>query len=417
MDHQLKKSLTVGGAVALAFGMVMGAGLLVLPGLAYSQIGAASIYAWLSCAFLVIPLLVIFSYLGSKFPSAGGIAGFARRAFGDGAGAAIDLLLIGTFSLGIPAIAAVGGSYLIVLLDQPDNFVINSFFTALLLLLAGYFNIKGLQASSKFQQVVTFSLILIFVLVTLLGFMKTASYGVGTGIAPLSDWPKSFPVIGTIFFAFTGWEMLSFTTEEYQNPKRDYPLAVFISFIGIVALYLGIAWTMQHHLSPQDPQITSAPVAALFSALLGPSWARLVSLVAVLIIIANLNSAVMASSRLFFASARAGILPKHFAKVNPVSLAPARAIILSVSIFILMGIISHLGVISQGTLLAVAGQNFFLLYLVSVAAFIKIVPSKSGKLFGMVTLISSTFIMFSFGLSLLYSLGLLGFGYFRHRQI
>jgi hypothetical protein len=25
-----------------------------------------------------------------------------------------------------------------------------------------------------------------------------------------------------VFFAFTGWEMLSFTTGEYRNPRRDF---------------------------------------------------------------------------------------------------------------------------------------------------------------------------------------------------
>lgn len=51
------------GAVALALGVVIGAGLLVLPGLAYQDVGPAAVYAWAMNGLIVLPLLVVFGYL------------------------------------------------------------------------------------------------------------------------------------------------------------------------------------------------------------------------------------------------------------------------------------------------------------------------------------------------------------------
>src|SRR5207244_9184141 len=50
---------------------------------------------WILDAALVVPLLVIFAYLGARYPSAGGIAGFVGAAFGRRGGAAAEVLLLG----------------------------------------------------------------------------------------------------------------------------------------------------------------------------------------------------------------------------------------------------------------------------------------------------------------------------------
>ena len=96
-DQHLAKTLSVGQAIGLGITIVVGSGLLVLPGLAYREVGDAAIWAWVGDALLVLPLLVVFGYLGSRYPSAGGIAGFVQAGFGRTGAAATEVLLIGTF--------------------------------------------------------------------------------------------------------------------------------------------------------------------------------------------------------------------------------------------------------------------------------------------------------------------------------
>ena len=85
--HKLTKTLTVTQAIALGVTIVVGSGLLILPGLAYERVGRSAIYAWLACALIVLPILFIFARLGARFPSAGGVAGFVQAAFGRALGA------------------------------------------------------------------------------------------------------------------------------------------------------------------------------------------------------------------------------------------------------------------------------------------------------------------------------------------
>ena len=106
----LQKTIGLYGAVALALGIVIGAGMLSLPGLVYREAGGWAVWAWVLDALLVLPLLFVFALLGRRFPSAGGVAGFVGAAF-PGLKVGCSYLLVGTFSLGLPAIALTGAGY------------------------------------------------------------------------------------------------------------------------------------------------------------------------------------------------------------------------------------------------------------------------------------------------------------------
>ncbi|URN12316.1 APC family permease [Streptomyces radiopugnans] len=121
--------------------------------------------------------------------------------------------------------------------------------------------------------------------------------------------------LGAVFFAFTGWEMLSFTTEEYANPRRDFPRVVVISFLVVTTLYVLLAWAVQTRLAEDDPKAASAPIHAVVSAA-APGLAWVVSVLGVVIIAANLVGAVWAASRLVMSSAREGLLPRPLARLS-----------------------------------------------------------------------------------------------------
>jgi amino acid efflux transporter len=194
---ELSKTLNVGQAVGLAISIVVGSGLLVLPGLTYQQVGGSAIYAWIVDALLVIPLLVIFAYLGANFPGAGGIAGFVQAAFSRPMGAATEVLLLGTFSLGIPAIAVTGGNYFAMAVGGGKLFALIT--TLGLLMFAGMVNYLGAKVSGRLQQVLSYSLAGLLILTALLALWlgdRTA----GTGVAPMEDWMLAVPALGMVFF-------------------------------------------------------------------------------------------------------------------------------------------------------------------------------------------------------------------------
>ncbi|MCL6444172.1 MAG: amino acid permease [Alicyclobacillus sp.] len=399
-DTQLAKTLTVGRAVSLALGIVIGAGLLVLPGLAYSEVGNSAIYAWVEDAVIVIPLLVIFSSLGSHYPSAGGVAGFVRVAFGPVIGAMTELMLMSAFFLGIPGIALTGAGYLTFLFHSGGW--ASSLFAIMLLVIAGILNYLGTQFSAITQQVLSYSLVLILAAVAVIAL--TFDPASDHGVVSIANWKSSIPALGMVFFAYTGWEMLSFMGEEFHNPKRDFPIAIVISYVLIVLIYLAVALAVQWTLQPYDPQTTQAPIAAVLAKVFGNKSADVVAIIGVLIILANLNGAIWAASRLLFSSARERFLPRFLASVDLNLQIPRRSIVTCILVFMAVVVMHQVGWISQHMMFALAGQNFFLIYVLSVLVYIRLTRRPLNMLFALGVLVLCIIFIASFGRGLLYPL-------------
>lgn len=405
-DKELAHTVSAGQAIALGVTIVVGSGLLILPGLAYEAVGSAAFYAWAIDALIVIPLLLTFAYLGSRHPSAGGIAGFLQLAFGRRGGAATEVLLIGTFGLGIPGIAITGGQYAAAFFGGGRFTKVAS--TLLLLLLAGFVNVAGTKISARVQQVLAIALVALIAL-TAAAALVFAPHA-GSGVAPLNDVGHALPAIGLIFFAFTGWEMLSFTAEEYRNPRRDFPLAIAGSFIIVVALYLLVALAVQNTLSQNSSDLTTAPLAAVLGKALGSGAGRAVAGLGLLIISANLVGAVWAASRLVFASAREGLLPEVLAMLNGGDRIPRNAVMATTAGLASVAAAHLSGLVTLTSLLQLAGQNFFILYGLTVLAFVKVVPDRRARVFGLATLVIVVATLGTFGWALIYPAALIVLG-------
>jgi amino acid transporter len=84
---ELGKTITLKRGVGLAICMLIGTGILALPGLALN-VGNVheAILGWLLITFVTIPRIQICSRLGLEFPSTAGLAGYAEEAVGHWAG-------------------------------------------------------------------------------------------------------------------------------------------------------------------------------------------------------------------------------------------------------------------------------------------------------------------------------------------
>ena len=112
MAEALGRTLTATRGTAILLNIVVGAGLLTLPGLAQKVAGPQAPIAWAICAIAATPLLFVFVLLGRRHPDAGGIAAYAEKAFGPAAQRVAAFLLLGAVAFGLPSIALVGGHYM-----------------------------------------------------------------------------------------------------------------------------------------------------------------------------------------------------------------------------------------------------------------------------------------------------------------
>src|SRR6516165_6075430 len=103
--------LTTSRGAALYIGALLGPGLLLLPGLAAAQAGPSSILAWLGLLGLSGLFAAVFSGLGRKVPSAGGVMGYVTAGLSARAGRATGWMFLAGVIGGAPIVCLIGASY------------------------------------------------------------------------------------------------------------------------------------------------------------------------------------------------------------------------------------------------------------------------------------------------------------------
>lgn len=410
MSHKkptLTKNLSLSQAIGLAITMVVGSGLLILPGIAYEQAGNATVYAWIISAIAIIPILIVFAKLGSMYPSAGGVAGFIRNVFSERLGIATEVLVLSTIPGGA-GIAITGGKYFSSILGGDPRWVVCG--TILVFIIGGFVNYMGVRISGRVQQLLAFSLVFVLLCISLSALIF-GDKSVGVGIAPVSHFYMSIPTVGLILFAFVGWELMSFTSEEFKNPERDFPLMIYTSFILVVVMYLLIAISIQLILSPHNPHLSTDPISELLSVVSGGISGKFISVLGFVNVCANFISVTWAMSRMIFSSAREGILPKFLSGVNNSSRTPKYAVTVALCLFAVFVTLYFLHVLGLVSLFKTASISFFFSYILSVLAYIKISQSTMSRLFGIATLGFVMVVFFSFGLGMFYPFVMFIIGY------
>lgn len=396
MTDGLAKSLGVVRGTALMLNIVIGAGLLTLPGLAVEQAGGYAFAAWLACAVCAVPLLGVFIVLGKRYPEAGGISAYARRAFGPLGERIASLLFLGAVIFGLPAIALTGGHYVAAVFGGSPRF-----YAAGLILCAMIPHlVPGTAAARAMAWLAS------LVLGAVVAFLVV---GIVSAAARPMHLPIVFPSFSRIgilaspfmmlFFAFTGWEVGAGIAEEFRNPTRDYPIAMGLSFVIASILYLGIAYVAQ------DIDISGSyvsPFVAIAQPSLGKLGVTMVAGVAAVIIFANLSGAVWGVSRMVYGLGRDGVLPSVLGETTGGR--PVTAVVATIGVLLLVLLLSGLGFIGIGKMFSLAGQNFLILYGIAALVIIKLCKSVFEKSLSVFVLVGSLVILSWQGRSVLYPL-------------
>jgi amino acid transporter len=159
---------------------------------------------------------------------------------------------------------------------------------------------------------------------------------------------------------------------------------------------------VQQTLSLDDPNVDSSPVAATAELLWGEFGRILVSTIGVVIVTANIAGVLVAFSRLIFASARSGLLPRTLTRTDRRG-TPVTAVLVTASVFALLAIAEQLGWVTQATLFRLAASAFFATFVVATIAFIA-ETTGAVRLFGFGALAISVAVLASFGWFALYPL-------------
>jgi amino acid efflux transporter len=192
------------------------------------------------------------------------------------------------------------------------------------------------------------------------------------------------------FWAYVGFENMTFVAGEFRHPRRDFPLAMIIGFL----VYGGLAVALTVIIAALIPRNHVSDLSGLFQLAqrLTPAWLATGIIVAFALAIMQLNAAswLWGMSRLLYASARAKRLPGWFAHLDSRGL-PRRAIL---SLGILFAIMTGLTAVFPNVLVSVftvASSVFLFLYLLCIASYLRVTQSSGKRLvyaFLLATLVS-----------------------------
>ncbi|WP_457563022.1 APC family permease [Caminibacter pacificus] len=409
----LKKTIGVFSGIAIAIGMVMGSGLFGLPGLAIDIAGAKlSLLGWLAIILAVIPMIYIFIKLGIKFPKAGGLSTYAKAAFGDWAEFGVVAVLSGTFIIGIPALAIIGGEYLTKLFSI--SIELKYFFAFLFLLFATIINIYGVQMASWINKIsLIFILLLIIVLVIIHPDYLTEGIKALNFKTENIKINKLWEVMALLFWAFLGWENLSFGLEEFKNPKKTIPIIYWGSFFIVSMFYFMLALLVSGAVISGIKVSGASAIASILSD--NVTLSKFLIFFMVVVIIANANSWVFGASRLIYSAGKDGILFKKLGILNKKGI-PSNALITLMIFYAFFIFALYYFKIDLSTIIMIVSQNFLVLYLFSIIAFAKLF---SGTIDRIVLLLSSVILLFffqGFGVAIIYPLILLLIGFVRYKK-
>ena len=407
---ELKKTITLWKGVALAVCTVIGSGLLGLPGLTL-EVGSVHSVAggWLLIAVAVIPLIAVFERLGLRFTSSAGLSRYAEEAVGPWGRHAVAMVLCGTYLIGIPAMAFIGGAYVQRLFGLSPGSVCG--LAVVMLAVATAINLMGVRAVNliNLASLSALAVMMALIVVTHFAFFGKGLVIFGETVCSKTDarFGDVWQIAMLLFWAFVGWENLSFSLEEFKDPTKSIPRVYWLSFLAVVCLYFGLTITS---IGAEASGVSVKGASGLAALMADSPLGVFQLLVLVLVIPANLNAWMFGASRLYFSSGQAGILPSFLGRLTPNGL-PLNCLIGSLAVYVAVTLVTFFEDVPLSTLVLLVNQNGLVLYTFSIFAYWK---TERGPLRWAVTALASlscVFLLLGFSWWIAYSLGLLALGY------
>ncbi|MFM6935246.1 MAG: amino acid permease [Flavobacteriales bacterium] len=384
--HALGKHLKVRDLAAFGIAAIIGAGIFSTIGEASSQGGPAVIFLFLFTAIACGFAAFAYAEFASMVPVSGSAYTYSYVAFGEIIAWIIGWALIMEYAIGNITVAISWSDYFTNMLEgihikalgipngihlpqwiQMDYLTASNGFQEAKTLLAAGKNMTDLdsalvlarEAWLNSPQIFGFHLIFdlpalfIIVLITWLVYRgmkesRNASnimvviklaiillvIGVGLFYVDTKNWSPFAPNgvsgilkgVSAVFFAYIGFDAISTTAEECENPQRDLPRGMMWAIIICTILYIVIALILTGIVSYEKLAVGD-PLAFVFDEIQLPKMAGIISISAVVAMASVLLVFQMGQPRIWMSMSRDGLLPKRFSKVHPKYKTPSFATI------------------------------------------------------------------------------------------
>jgi amino acid transporter len=239
------KKIGLISAVSIGIGGMVGGGIFAVLGLAVELTKGGTPLAFLFAGCIALMTSYAYAKLSVSFPSTGGTVNFINQAFGKNTfSGGINNLLWVSYIIMLSLYAKAFGAYAPNLTGITGNLTVDRhIFTSLIIVIASavnYYSIKVVGRIEAYAVIIKIFILLILIAAgaaVLPGNPHTAQLLPGQWADPVGLLAGGM----VIFVAYEGFELIANTAPSIRNPRRNTPLAYYISVISVVAIYICIA--------------------------------------------------------------------------------------------------------------------------------------------------------------------------------
>lgn len=328
---ELRRELGPLDAVMLNVGSVIGSGIFFVPAAIAASMDSppAVLFLWLVGGVASLFGALAVAELGAASPRAGGLYVYLHEAYGPLVGFLYgwtSFWVINTAS--VAAIAVAFGNYLGATVGWEGG-PRTAISIGVILLLSGI-NYLGVRWGALVQTSMGILKVTALVGMTIAIFALPggdSSHLVGDGFS-LGDVSAAGVAMVGVLWSFDGWIQVSYAAGEIKNPRRVIPMALLVSMVTIVTVYLLANGAYLHALSLEGVRASERVASDALAVVLGDLGANLMVAAVLISTFGAGNGFLLGAARIYYAMAKERLFFATFAQVHPRFGTPSRSLAL-----------------------------------------------------------------------------------------
>ena len=325
---RLRRALGRWDLAAIGINQTIGGAVFLMPSQIAAAVGAWSPFAILGGTLVTMIVAVSLAEVGSRFEATGGPYLYARTAFGRFVAFEVGWMQwftrVTSHASVANGLALALGYYWAGAAQGIGRVAVITIITAVLTLV----NVVGIKQGSRTVNALTVAKLVPLGLFIVIGvfFVSPARF---TALPAVSLEQASTAALLTIF-VFGGYEVLTVPAGESKDPRRHVPFALVTTVIVVGAVTILCQVVAVGTLD--NLAASTTPLADAAAGFLGGPGALLIGLGALASMTGNLAGQILTGSRMLYALAEQGDLPRGLAKIHTGYRTPVNAILFTAGV-------------------------------------------------------------------------------------
>jgi APA family basic amino acid/polyamine antiporter len=325
---QLARTIGLFPLTMIGVGATIGTGIFFILSEAVPVAGPAVVWSFVIAGAVAGLTALCYAELAGAVPVSGSSYSYAYATLGEVVAMAVAGCLLLEYGVSGAAVAVGWSQYLNQLLgnlfgvqipealsQSPEGGGVINLPAVVLIALCALLLVRGASESATVNAIMVVIKLAVLVMFVVLGITGWNSDNLADfapfGIAGVTG------AAGIIFFAFVGLDAVSTAGEEVKDPRRTMPIAIMLALLVVTSVYVAVALVAVAAQPQAGFEDQEAGLAAILEDVVGASWPGTVLAAGAIVSIFSVTLVVLyGQTRILFAMARDGMLPRFFRQVN-----------------------------------------------------------------------------------------------------